>query len=180
MKLSTLAVVIGSVFSLPQIYGLLNPGAFAKSARKFPRSEPWGFVLMLLGTFWFLNNLNNESISDFAAYKKPMLIGFGLIGVLTCIYVRDFLAVRGLAIVLLLAAWQTLNTARFMDTPWRLVLVVWAYIWVIAGMWLTISPWRFRDYLAWVTANEKRVRLGSLLRLLFGLFVIGLGLVVFK
>lgn len=180
MKLSTLAVLLGSVFSLPQIYGLLNPGGFAKAARKFPRSEPWGFALMLASTAWFLNNLNNESISDFASYKTYMLIGFGLIGVLTCVYVRDFLAVRGLAVFLLLAAWFTLNTARWADSPYRVVLQVWAYIWVIMGMWLTISPWRLRDYLNWFTANEKRIRLGSLLRLAFGLFVVVLGLFFFK
>src|SRR5690349_18748884 len=100
MKLSTLAVVLGLVVALPQIYGLLKPSAFAAAARKFPRSESWGFLLMGLGTIWFLWNLNNESISDFASYKNLMLVGFGAIGVLTCIFVRDFLAVRGLAVVL--------------------------------------------------------------------------------
>src|SRR3954466_188170 len=102
MKLSTLAMVLGLAFSLPKIYGLLNPAAFAAAMRRFPRSEAWGFALMGLGTAWFLWNLNNESISDFAAYKSVMLLGFGAVGLLTCIFVRDFLAVRGLSVVLLL------------------------------------------------------------------------------
>src|SRR5512140_1269457 len=102
MKLSTLAVGLGLIFAIPQLYGLLKPSAFAAALRKFPRSEVWGFVLMGLGTVWFLWNLNNESISDFAAYKHVMLFGFGAVGVLTCIFVRDFLAVRGLAVVLLM------------------------------------------------------------------------------
>src|SRR5690348_1526103 len=100
MKLSTLAVALGVLFALPQIYGLLKPTAFAAALRKFPRSELWGFLLMGLGTAWFLWNLNNESISDFASYKSMMLVGFGAVGLLTCIFVRDFLAVRGLAVVL--------------------------------------------------------------------------------
>ena len=69
-----------------------------QALRKFPRSEPWGYALMGLGTLWFLANLQAESISDFAAYKNLMLIGFGAVGLLTCLYVRDFLAVRGLAV----------------------------------------------------------------------------------
>src|SRR5439155_22741864 len=85
-----------------------------------------GYALMLLGTSWFLWNLNAENISDFAAYKRLMLIGFAAVGVATCIYVRDFLAVRGLAIVFLLLAKLMVDTARWADTGWRLVIVTWA------------------------------------------------------
>ncbi len=158
---------------------MAKPSAFAAAVRKFPRSESWGYALMGLGTVWFLWNVNQESISDFAVYKKWMLLGFGAIGVSACIFVRDFLAVRGLAVVLLLLAKFTLDTARWHDSPWRLVLVVWAYLWVVAGLWFTVSPWRMRDLLNWGTANEQRVRLGSALRLALGLFVAILGLTVF-
>jgi hypothetical protein len=180
MNLSSLAIGIGLVFSLPQLFGLLKPDAFAAAARKFPRSEWCGYILMALGTTWFLRNLNAETISDFADYKKYMLTGFGAVGLLTCIYVKDFLAVRGLALVLLLLAKLTLDTARWHDSQWRLVLATWAYLWILAGIWFTISPWRLRDFINWGTANERRIRIGSALRLAFGLFVVYLGLTVFK
>ena len=76
MKLSTLSILLGLGMGLPQIYGLLNPAKFREGVRKFPRSDRWGYALMLIGTVWFLWNLNQENISDFAAYKKAMLIGF--------------------------------------------------------------------------------------------------------
>jgi hypothetical protein len=180
MKLSTLAIALGVVVCLPQLYGLLKPSAFAAAARKFPRSELWGFVLMGIGTIWFLRNLNNESISDFAAYKSVMLVGFGAVGLLTCIFVRDFLAVRGLAVVLLLLAKLMLDTARWYDSEWRLVISTWAYLWIIAGMWFTVSPWRLRDFIQWSTANERRVRVGSAMRLALGALVLVLGLTVFR
>ncbi len=180
MKLSTLAVLLGLGFGLPQLFGLLKPARFREAVRKFPRSEPWGYGLTLLGTVWFLWNLNQENISDFAAYKKAMLIGFAAVGVATCIYVRDFLAVRGLAIVFLLLAKLMVDTARWEDTEWRLVIVTWAYLLVAAGMWFTISPWRLRDFLNWGTATDQRIRVGCGLRLAFGLFILALGLVVFR
>src|SRR5256885_1588415 len=58
LKLSTLAVVLGLGMGLPQIYGIVKPAAFAAAVRKFPRSLPWGYALMLLGTAWFLWNLS--------------------------------------------------------------------------------------------------------------------------
>ena len=135
---------------------------------------------MGLGTAWFLWNLNNEAISDFAAYKSVMLFGFGAVGVLTCIFVRDFLAVRGLAVVLLLLGKLMLDTARWHDSEWRLVVSTLAYVWIIAGMWFTVSPWRLRDLIQWATANERRLRLVSAVRLALGAFLVILGLTVFR
>ena len=179
MKLSTLTVSLGLLVCVPQLYGIMKPAEFAKAVRRFPRSIPWGYALMALGTAWFLWNLNAESISDFAPYKTWMLLAFGSLGLATCIFVPDFLAVRGLAIVLLLVAKLMLDTARWHDSQWRLVIATWAYIWIIAGMWFTISPWRLRDIIHWATADERRIKLSSAVRLAFGLFVVVLGLTVF-
>ncbi len=179
MKLSTLAMLLGFGLALPQIYGLMKPAQFAAAARKFPRSEPCGYVLMLVGTVWFLWNLQGEAISDFSSLKPIMYAGFGLAGVLTCIYVSDFLAVRGLAVVLLLLSKVMLDTQRNIDSDWRIVIAVWAYVWIVAGIWFTISPWRLRDLIHWMTADEHRVRVTSALRLAFALFVAILGLTVF-
>ena len=180
MTLSTLAIIIGAAYCALHLFALLQPETFARQARAFPRSETIGFVLMGLGTVWFLYNLNSEAIADFAAYKKYMLTGFGALGLLTCIYVRDYLAVRGLAVCLLLLAWFTLNHTRWEESPSRLVLVIWAYAWVICGMWFSISPWRLRDLLNWWTANTKRLRAGSLLQLALGATILLLGLTAFR
>ena len=175
MTLSTLAILIGAGTSAGGLYGLLQPKAVVRQARAFPRSEPIGFVLMALGTIWFLYNLNSEAIADFAAYKKYMLLGFGALGLLTCIYVRDYLAVRGLSICLLLLAWFTLNRTRWAESPARLVLVALAYVWVIGGMWFSVSPWRLRDIINWCTASEQRMRIASVLKLALGAAILVLG-----
>jgi hypothetical protein len=180
MKLSTLAILLGIGYSIPQAWALAKPESFTQSARKFARSEQIGFFLMGLSTLWFLYNVSQETISDFAAYKPVMLLGFGAIGFGTCIFVRDFLAVRGLSVFMLLLAWFTLNLTRNAESGWRLVVVVWAYIWVVAGMWLTISPWRFRDYINWLTASPGRLRIASAAKLALGLLVAALGFTVFK
>jgi len=166
---------------LPQIYGLLNPAAFGAAVRSFPRSLPWGCALMLLGTGWFLLNLSQESISDFAAYKNVLVLGFAAVGIGSCVFVQDFLAVRGLAVVLLLLAKLMVDTGRphLSQTPLVLVIQTWAYGLVAAGIWLTVSPWRLRDFLQWGTANERRIKIGCGLRLVFGLFVALLGFTAF-
>ncbi len=180
VKLSTLSIVLGLIVVLWNLFALLKPKAFAEAARKFPRCTPLGYVLTLFGTIWFLYYVSQESVSDFATMKKFFYLFFGGIGIATCIFVRDFLPVRGLAVVFLLLAKLMTDTARPADTDWRLVISTWAYVLAVAGMWFTISPWRLRDLLNWSVATESRTRTLSGVRFAFGLLVLVLGLTVFK
>lgn len=180
MKLSTLSILLGAVVAALQIYALASPKAFTASVRAFPRSIAWGYLLMALATGWFLYNVNAEEIADFASIKKSLMFAFGAIGIGTCLYVSDFLAIRGLALLMMLLAKTIVDTARWHDSDWRLVLITWAYAMVIAGIWLTISPWRARDMILWGTATESRLKILSGIRLAFGILLVVLGMVVFK
>ena len=180
MSLSLLSILLGVAFAIPNIYGILQPESFKKSVTAFPRSNTWGYMLIALSTLWFLYLVKKEDISDFAAYKTLMLWGFAGIGLGAAMYVKDFLAIRGAAVFMLLLAKLMVETARWVDTPWRLVIVVWAYVLVIAGMWFTISPWRMRDFLLWNVRELKRLKALCAARTTFCVLVILLGLTVFR
>jgi hypothetical protein len=181
-SLSTLAIVLGLLYAVPHIYGIMRPAAFGVAIRKFPRYTPIGYVLVLGATAWFLYYLSLESVSDFTSFKPVLYALFAGVGVGTCLFVRDFLPVRGLAALLLLTGKLMVDTGRphLGETAWVLVIQILAYIWVIVGMWLTISPWRLRDAINWATANERRTRLVSSCRLAFGIVLVLLGLTVFR
>jgi hypothetical protein len=180
LKLWTLTLLLGLLAGLPGLYGLLKPDALRALARRFPRHIPTGVFLMVLATIWFIYNVSQESLSDFARLKEVFYLLFAGVGLGTCIFVHDFLAVRGLAVVVLLLAKWMVDAARWVDTEWRLVVVVWAYALVLGGMWLTISPWRLRDWLDWGTATEGRLRALSWARVGFALGIIGLALLVYR
>jgi hypothetical protein len=179
MKLSTLSIILGLIMAAPNLFALINPARFTETARKFPRSVPIGCVLMLLATLWFVWNVRRESIADFESLKPVLYTLFIAVGIGSCVFVQDLLAARGVAVLLLLAAKLMVDTARWVDTPWRLVIVVLAYIWVIAGIWFTISPWRLRDLIHWSISNPKRLRIGAAVRLAFAVMVVVLGITVF-
>ena len=182
MKLSLLSNLLGVGMSVPQVYALTKPARFTAAARRLPRNVPLGIALMLLGTAWFLWIVNQEPIADFSAYKPIMMVAFAAVGLLTCIFVQDFLAARGLAVVLLLLGKLMVDTGRpHLDaSPWVLVIQAWAYVLIVAGIWFTITPWKFRDLIEFATATEKRIRIGSIVRLVFALFIVVLGLTAFR
>ena len=180
MTLSTLCIVLGLGVALPQLYGFAKPAAFRDTLRRFPRNTGVGYVLMAIATAWFLWHVKQENIADFSAFKPFMYAGFGALGLGTCLYLKDFLAVRGLALVVLLLAKLVLDAQRWEVSNWRWVLGVWAYLWIIAGIWFTVSPWRCRDIIAWMTATDARVKIGCALRLALGVLVVVLGVTVFR
>jgi hypothetical protein len=180
VKLSSLSVVLGAVLSVPQIYAFINPGKWRELIAKFPRSKPIGYVLMGIATLWFLLHVQHETLADFTKWKPHLMIGFAAIGVLTCVYVSDFLAARGLALLLLLVAKLMVDTARWHPSPWRWVISGLAYVWVIAGIWFTISPWRLRNLLNWSTRTDARLRLLSGIGLGLAALLVVLGLTVYR
>ena len=182
MKLSLLTILLGLGMGLPQVYGLAKPAQLGAVARKFPRNLPLGVLLMLLGTAWFVWLVNNEPIADFSAFKPYMMAGFVAVGVGSCIFVQDFLAVRGLAVVMLLLAKLMVDTGRphLGESPFVVVIQVWAYFFVVMGIWFTVTPWKLRDFVNWATATEERTRLLSGVRLAFAAFVLILGLTAFR
>ena len=179
IKLSTLSIGLGLFMTAVNLFGLLKPSEFKNAVRKLPRSVPLGYVFMLSATAWFMWNVKSESLSDFESLKPYLFTLFIAVGVGSCFFVQDFLAVRGLAVLMLLLGKLMVDTERWVETDWRWVIAVWAYLLVLAGMWFTVSPWRLRDLLYWATANEKRIRFGSALRFAFGVFVAFLGFKVF-
>lgn len=180
MSLANLSLVLGLGIALPQIWQLTQPDAWRKWSAGFPRSKPLGYVLVAIATVWFVWNVRNETLADFSKYKPFLLAGFAAIGVLTCIYVSDFLAVRGLALSMLLVAKLMVDTARWHESEWRWLVSGLAYVWVFFGIWLTISPWRLRDFLVWHNRTDRRIRTLAASRLAVSLVLVVLGLTAFR
>jgi len=89
----------------------------------------------------------NENLEDIARYKNILIISFAVLGAGCCIFAQDYLAVRGLTVVLLLLAFVTCETARGIPSLWRDALTGWAYVWILSALWLSVQPWRLRNWI---------------------------------
>ena len=180
LTLSQAALVLGLGCLLGHLWPLFRPGACAAWLRRFHRNTPVGVVLMLLGSVWFEQNLQNSEISDFAAFRPFLLGGVIAIGVASCFVVRDYLSVRALAIVLCLVADVVLDAQRWHPSPWRYLVTVWMYVWVTLAIWVALSPWRVRDWLDWCARSEGRVRLLGLSGVIWGALISALAVTAYR
>lgn len=158
-----LLVVLGGFF--------FWPGASA-AAKALPRSQTATWICFGLGAAWFLWRLSRTGESDLIFFKTPtpLMYGFGALAILAFIYTPDFLAVRGLCVLVLLGA-EPLLYAAYMEWthPQRLLMVTAVYLALTAALYLAAYPFRLRDFFDWLFRVPGRPRLLGAILVTYGL-----------
>lgn len=149
----------------------------ASTLKALPRSRLATWVFFGGAAVWFLTRIWTLSMADFGEYRTALLIFFALLAVLAFSQVPDFLAVRGLAALMLLAATPLLDAA-YMEYhhPQRLFMVSAVYVGIALAIYLGAVPFRLRDFLDWLFATAERPRVIGAALAVYGLV---LGVVAF-
>jgi hypothetical protein len=151
---------------------VLGGSVAAAMLRAFPRSTPAAYVLFGGAAVWFLDHVWHLSSADFGDYRVVLFIGFALVAVLAFRCVPDFLGVRGLCALVLLAASPLLEAAYMnYDRPQRLFMVGLVYACLTLAIWVGAQPWRLRDFLGWLFARPGRARMAGALLLGYGVLL---------
>ncbi|MCH2258858.1 MAG: hypothetical protein MK088_19730 [Alteromonas sp.] len=140
-------------------------------SKNFPRSKNAAYVLMGLASAWFLYHIWQLGPADFGQYKKIIFTIFLVAAIGSFYFVPDFLAVRGLAGLVLLSASVLLDAAYMQDPKARLFLVSFVYLAIIVAIVLGGSPYRLRDFLNWLYRHPQRPRKFGILFTAYGLLL---------
>ena len=82
--------------------------------------------------------------------------------------VREFLFVRGLGMLALMAAAPILESAFLKEPGSRLLLAFFAYVLLTKGLFWVGMPYLFRDAVTWVTKSPGRLKKLALGGLVYG------------
>lgn len=177
--LSMMARIAGGVIVAVNLVCVLAPAQMREALRVFPRSRLPAWVLLAFDVTWVAWVMLHAPLGRFE-YVKPWLYAAAPAAfVLMAVFMDELLAPRALGGLLLLVANPVLNAARWHESNWRLVMTVIAYLWVVAGIALVLSPYRFRHAVEIGTKTDVRCRAGGLVRLLFGVLVLVLAFKVY-
>ena len=151
---------------------LWNGAAVGPTARALPRSAGGSWLFFGTGAAWFIWRLSRLGESDLIFFQtpQPVMLGFAVLAVLAFIYAPDFLAVRGLCVLMLLAA-EPLLYAAYMEYqhPQRLLMVAAVYLGLALALYLAAAPYRLRDFFDWLFRAPARPRLIGAILLTYGL-----------
>lgn len=184
MNLTIWCLIIGGLLLA---YGLLAsawPDLAAKGLVAFPRNRVCAWVLCAAGWFGAAYELDTIGIDVFDKFLKAFPGELWILAIvltpLTCWWMENLLAVRGASAVLMLFPCELFPYTRVAESDWRLVLVGFAYVCAVIGMFAMFYPWRARQVLAWVAASRLRVMASGVFLGVLGAFVSVLGVTVLK
>ncbi len=159
ISLKGTGIVLGLLLLASHIWALMRSEDSKSWLRRFPRSYPLGALLLTIDFLWAMMLLANMDMGEFFFLRRwfLMLVPIGFVLVLT--QVKEFLSVRALGALMLLAASPVLTAAFLHPQLTRLLLPILAYGWIIIGMFFIGMPYLMRDWITWVTASDTRWRL---------------------
>ncbi len=147
---------------------LLFPAPVQRWLRTFPRSKMAGALLLILDSIWALLLIATMDLGEFSNLRGILLVVILVSTFLTFRYVDEFLAVRALGILLLLAAEPLMEAAFLRPQEGRLLLVGFAYLLACLGMLWVGLPYLLRDQIAWASKSKPVWGVAALAGVIYG------------
>ena len=172
LSLYAAGVIAGAFLVVVGLLGLIKPD-FSQVLKHFPRSRVAGVVLLticLVWTFWLVATIQ---MGEFSSFRRPLLIALPIGYVLTLFFVDEFLAVRALGILCLLSAEPLLDAAFLRYETSRLLVTVFAYLLITAGLFWVAIPYLLRDQIDWSARSAFRWRCLHAIALIYGGVILG-------
>ncbi|MBL9156212.1 MAG: hypothetical protein JNJ70_01985 [Verrucomicrobiales bacterium] len=169
LPLKLMGILVGLWLVASHVFALLKPGLVQPWLQAFPRNEKIGIALVIIGFAWAYVIWSCMDLGEFFKIERPvqMVIIGVCVGVI--VYVKEFIAVRSLGFLMILAAAPMLESAFLKEPQSRLLLVVFAYVIAVKGMFWVGMPYLMRDQITWVLAKENRYKIGAIAGAAYGL-----------
>ncbi len=138
---------------------LFSPVRAQECLKAFPRHRLTGAVLACAALVWATILLMKMNMGALEKYEPLLLVLAPLVFVLVVFFVDELLAPRALGGLLLLIPAPVLAAARWHESPWRYFAIVSAYLMVIKGISLVLSPYLFRRWCSLCVSSPEKTRL---------------------
>lgn len=191
LPLFTTGLVLGLWLVAIHVVMLLKPAETQRFLKRFPRNDRLGQILLGVGLIWFwlivaqpgpgrLNSLAMDLGDQFNALKPILKILVPISIVLIALAVKEFLAVRALGLVGLMAAAPLLESAFQKDPTSRLLVPLFCYGMILVSLYWVGMPYLFRDAVRWATATKPRWSALSLAGLAYGVAILACALLFWR
>jgi hypothetical protein len=179
LSLRTVGLVAGLGLVAAHAFALLRTDWTIGKLREFPRSYPVGVFLFLLAAAWAFWLAATMDLGEFSPNRTLICGAILAAAVMVPLFAEEFLAVRAVGILALLAAEPLLGAAFLRPEQTRLLLVILAYGWAVAGLVFVGAPYTMRDALQWVSRSPGRFRLVAWAGVAYGTLLIVVSLLFF-
>jgi uncharacterized protein YjeT (DUF2065 family) len=178
-NLTAVALLAGILLALIHAPLVVSPAAARRFFGAFPRNRVAAWVLTALDLAWAAWLMYQVPLGRFEGLKEYLPALTPILFFLIVFLVDELLAPRALGGLLVLIPAPVLDIARWHESPLRLVVVGFAYVLVVAGIVLLLSPYWFRKASQALLATDRSARGMGVAGLLVGLVLLVLALAVY-
>ncbi len=177
IPLKETGLVLGALLLLAHLGFWLGGEKTISFVKTFSRHRAWGIALMLAASIWGFFLVAHMDMGEFYNWREKLMVLVLLTFVLVSVFVPEFLAVRALGALMLMAAALVLQAAFLHPQTSRLLLPILAYAWIIAGMFFVGMPYLLRDWITWVTQSKARWNLAVFAGATYGALMLVVALI---
>ena len=169
MTLFIATLIVGLALIAKGIFWLKRPTTVRSMYKKVIRSYKAGYIIFGVAGIWFLWHIIRLGEADFGQYKHWLFILFAAVMIGAFKYLKDFLFVRGWAILILLFAQVFLDAAYMQEPASRLFLVSFIYLMIFVALYFGTLPYKARDLIEWIFKSPSRIKAFALSYLTYGI-----------
>lgn len=172
LELKPTGLILGAALVAAHVFALVRPEPVKAFLKAFPRNRKAGITVLAVTLAWAWIIIRHMDLGEFHNLRTLLSVLLPVGFVLVIQFVDEFLAVRALGALALLAA-NPLLQAAFLEPPvTRLLLPVLAYAWIVLGLFWVGMPFTLRDQIGWVTATPGRFRACCVGGIVYGALVL--------
>ncbi len=182
IPLNTAGYALAAFIIIIHLWMLMKSTSAMTFLKGFPRNYNAGKILMGLGMTWFwlliipdkffFKSPLSMDLQDFNSLKTIMAYGVPLVAYLIITECKEFLAVRGLGLFLLMAAAPLLTAAWQEPHTFKFLMPLYAYAMITKALFMVGMPYLTRDLINWATATPSRFKMLSVAGLAYGIAVL--------
>ena len=176
LKLEYALYLVGLALIFSHSWAFFKPEETKRWLQALPRDKALGVFFVTIAAAWFYWLVKSMDVGEFSTWRERVLYAIPVIWFLTWYFVDEFLAVRGLGMLVLLGAEPLLESAFLRPETSRLFLVTLVYVWIAFSLFWIGMPFTLRDQIAWLTRSPQRWRLATFGGLAYGVVLLVLPL----
>ena len=178
--LSAVSAVIGIATAILGLLTLALPRGATKAWRALPRSVWPGRLLAAVCILWAALWLCIMPLGPLSAIRDLLWLLVPIAIASVWIFTPELLTCRAIGGILVLVPTPMLSAAAWHPSPFRYVVIVYAYAMIVAGMYYIALPWLLRDHITWSLAKPVRSRTIAGIAVALGIFLTILAATAFK
>lgn len=179
LTLQTVGLSVGLLLVAGHALALARTKDFQRWLRGFPRNRTAGIILLTIAALWTFGLVWVMDLGEFGHLQRPALILIPVGYVLILQLLDEFLAVRSLGILMVLAGTPLLEAAFLEPQTSRLLVTFLAYAWATVGMFWVGMPYLLRNQIQWITARPRAWQAGVWAGIIYGVLLVICALVFY-